>query len=278
MKNVHKIRGKREFLFDDRELIVLGGGALIICVLIFVLGVLVGQSLQEQSVAGPLTPGAELREQPPATADDQTSQDETLLAENQTQEQPENSQAQDGDTFQRSYYQVLPDSETYVEVEATPEQQTSPEPSPTSQPQTSPTPAAGEASPPPSAEPTSAEPPPDNVALVPALPNVPKDPSDEIRLGRQQQVPGNAPLGGAIYSVQVASSTDREDSERLVQKYGERGYQAYVMVADLGEKGIWYRVRVGNLATREEAGYLRQEILQNLPDLANDPYVIKVSE
>ena len=38
MKNFHKIRGKREFLFDDRELIVLGGGALVMCGLIFVLG------------------------------------------------------------------------------------------------------------------------------------------------------------------------------------------------------------------------------------------------
>ena len=52
--NFHKVRGKREFLFDDKELFMLSGGAIIICVLIFVLGFMVGQSLEEQSVASPL--------------------------------------------------------------------------------------------------------------------------------------------------------------------------------------------------------------------------------
>jgi cell division septation protein DedD len=83
---------------------------------------------------------------------------------------------------------------------------------------------------------------------------------------------------GILYSVQVASSPNREDSERLVRKFGERGHQAYIMTADLGQKGIWYRVRVGNLATREDAEFLKNELLAKTPKLINSPYVIKVSE
>ena len=54
MKNLHKLQGKREFLFDDRELIAIGVGALFICILIFVLGFLLGKDFQEKSVASPL--------------------------------------------------------------------------------------------------------------------------------------------------------------------------------------------------------------------------------
>ena len=56
MKNVHKIRGKREFLFDDRELLVLGTGAVIICALIFVLGFLIGQGVEQNVVAHTISP------------------------------------------------------------------------------------------------------------------------------------------------------------------------------------------------------------------------------
>jgi DedD protein len=115
--------------------------------------------------------------------------------------------------------------------------------------------------------------------VVPALPNVPKDPSDEIRLGRQPRgAEVTTPLDGIVYSVQVASSPSRADAERLQQKYGELGYLAYIMTADLGEKGIWYRVRVGNLGDPKEAEDLKKEILTKASHLTKDPFVIKVSE
>jgi cell division septation protein DedD len=63
-----------------------------------------------------------------------------------------------------------------------------------------------------------------------------------------------------------------------VKKYGQYGYQAYIMIADLAEKGIWYRVRVGNRTSRQEAEQLKEELLAKVPKLANQPYVIKVSE
>lgn len=284
MKNFYKVRGKREFLFDDKELLMLGGGALIICGLIFILGFMVGQTLQEQSVASTLVaenyPG-DITE----LAENEIPPGETTRPENRAQDVPGTSPSGSKKTLQRSYYQVLPDSETYVEVKATPGKQSDSELTSTQEPQQvkpeeqPPGQTANAETPIPPATTPAAISQPQGNTLVSSLPNVPKDASDEIQFGRQSGSIGiNTPPNGTIYSVQVASSVNREDSENLVRKYGERGYQAYIMVADLAEKGIWYRVRVGNLATREDAKRFREEILSTLPDLANDPFVIKVTE
>lgn len=287
MKNFYKVRGKREFLFDDKELYALGGLSLIILVLVFSLGVMVGQGLQEESVASPLVLGSDFSGEEFADPEQAEMTEQTgESSDPETQNPPSNTSAEK--TMQRSYYQVLPDSETYVEVEATPAKQTSSESGATEQPQkaevaqakATPARPVKEETPIPPPGQASAVPQPTQPAanVIPALPNVPKEPGEDIRRGRQPAMTGNAePIpDGTIYSVQVASSTNREDSERLVQKYGAHGFQAYVMTADLGDKGIWYRVRVGNMPSRETAEQLKQEILNKAPDLANGPYVIKV--
>jgi cell division septation protein DedD len=288
MKNFHKVRGKREFLFDDRELIVLGSGAAIICLLIFILGLMVGQTFSEQSVAQTM----------PAEVAVVAGGNDTELAASFESESPAEFSSGDSETLEaeapeeaaetkkadQSYFTVLPDKESYVEVEATPVRDAEPEP------EASPPEATG-AAPELAAAPQPATPVPPSAAgntqsgqqqataAAPSLPNVPRDPSDSIQVGRRP-ANMNAPLapGTAIYSVQVASSPKLEDSERLVRKFGERGYQAYIMQADLGDKGIWFRVRVGNLPSRAEALIIKAELEEKLPDLANSPYVIKVSE
>lgn len=284
MKNFYKVRGKREFLFDDKELCALGGLTVLILGLIFALGVMVGQGWQKESVASPLVSQSDLSAENFSGAD-QPQISETV-GESSTNG-PGASNSSGENTLKRSYYQVLPDSETYVEVEATPGKRPEPDTVSTEQSQqvqesqieTNPAQPAKEETPIPPAQVPAVSPPPQQTSIAaPSLPNVPKDPSEDIRIGRQPTMLGNAePIpDGTIYSVQVASSPNREDSERLVQKYGESGFQAYIMTADLGEKGIWFRVRVGNMPTRESAEQLKQEILQKVPGLANSPYVIKV--
>lgn len=275
MKNIHKIRGKREFLFDDKELIVLSGGALVICILIFVLGFLIGKDLQEQSVASPIDTESYLSSE--EFTSPETEVTDTLGAP------PENLQetSQDPKKSKRSYYQVLPDSETIVEVEETPaiKAGSAEEPQPEkAEAEISKEEGQKEASDqPPATAPVSSS---QNAeAGPPALPNVPRSPNDVIRVGRQTRPVGEeTSFAGAVYSVQVASSTSIKESERLQQQYISLGYEAHIMTADLGEKGIWYRVRVGNLATRQEAQELKQEILNTAAHLANSPYVIKVTE
>ncbi len=273
MKNVHKIRGKREFLFDDRELFVLGTGAAVICALIFVLGVLVGQGLQQNAVAQSvdfmepafLDPSASVSEpEAPSTYEHEASFPESS---------PEKKSGS-------SYFTVLPDREEYVEVEATPVKETAPPA--TALKEDVPEPVATQ----PPAETLAEEPaaPGDastatrqNSVVAPVLPNVPRSPTDEMHVGRPAMgLNEGAALNGPFYSVQVASSPSYEDSERLQQKFIALGYESLIMTADLGDRGIWYRVRVGNVPTKEAAEQMRRDILSRAAHLAKEPYVINV--
>lgn len=62
------------------------------------------------------------------------------------------------------------------------------------------------------------------------------------------------------YSVQVASSRDRDDTERLAKKLEAAGYPARVVPADIPGKGRWYRVRVGDYGSRQDAAMKQAEI------------------
>ena len=56
-----------------------------------------------------------------------------------------------------------------------------------------------------------------------------------------------------LFTIQVASSKDKESAETVVRRLKSDGHPAYVIEAQVGDKGMWYRVRVGFYDTREEA-------------------------
>lgn len=279
MKNVHKIRGKREFLFDDRELFVLGSGAIIICALIFILGFLVGQGVEQNTLAETLVPEESLAsaefESDPGVVSEMPEGEQELASE---EEVPEGSDP----TF--GYYRVLPDNEAeFVQVEATPVKEATPEPAEeeasSENPETA-APEAREAEQEPTPEPDGQAPAAGQQETVAStLPNVPKSPTDEMHVGRPATSGLDEGIGlseeGLVYSVQVSSSPNPADSEHLQQKFIALGFQAYVKRADLREKGIWYRVWVGKAVTKEEAELLRQEILNRASHLVSDPYIVK---
>jgi cell division septation protein DedD len=62
-----------------------------------------------------------------------------------------------------------------------------------------------------------------------------------------------APAGDGNFTVQVRSSPDESDARAAAQALGAAGVEAYVVRADLGARGVWYRVRIGRYATRDEA-------------------------
>ena len=275
MKNVHKIRGKREFLFDDRELGFLGGGACVICVLIFILGLLIGQSLEERSMAGTL--GSEDYAADEEFASTEMEIDDASVVESSSQENSTNDRKQP----ELSYFNDKTPPGHVVEVDVpvpTPSTPSLEESKPDkTEPESPPQDVKEETPSQPSA--TAAVSPRKEVAAAPVLPNVPRSPTDAMQVGRPvRRTEETAILTGTVWSVQVSSSPNRADSERLQQKYMDLGYQAYVMPADLGEKGIWYRAMVGSLVTQEEAEQLKEDILSRASHLANDPFVIKVNE
>lgn len=75
------------------------------------------------------------------------------------------------------------------------------------------------------------------VATNPATADVPAKPASES--------------GG--FTIQVRSSPNEAEARQFVDSLKSAGFDAYVMRADLGAKGVWYRVRVGRFQTREEA-------------------------
>jgi cell division septation protein DedD len=275
MKNIHKIRGKREFLFDDKELIALSSGAVIIAGLIFILGFLVGQGVQQRTMASSLSPTDVLAEDT-APMDDPAT---TALAPEDTSK-TEAADTPDKKKSQVGYYRVLPDKGEYVQVEVTPsksgaiatnpaEQQAqaaAPEVASAPQGKQEPVPPASEQTPAPAASRQAA-----------VLPNVPKSPGDAMYVGRPgtTTAPNGATLVGAGYSVQVASSPRLEESERLQQKFIAAGYDAYIRQANVPDKGIWYRVFVGNFSAKEDAERLRQELLAQASHLTKDPFIAK---
>lgn len=58
---------------------------------------------------------------------------------------------------------------------------------------------------------------------------------------------------GEYFTLQLQSSPNRERVEDLLTQLRAQGYAAYINHADLKEKGIWYRIRLGKYTTQEEA-------------------------
>ena len=68
--------------------------------------------------------------------------------------------------------------------------------------------------------------------------------------------PKPSPGGKGAWVVQVGSTQDRIEADRIAARFGTRG--ARVVVAEVPGKGRWFRVRLGAFETRESADrYLR---------------------
>ncbi len=76
---------------------------------------------------------------------------------------------------------------------------------------------------------------------------------------------GKAPVFVLHFSSHRDLSSAEKEAARLSARLGKPGHAIEV---DLGEKGIWYRVLIGDFVTREEAqAYRAQLAAQNTPDL-----------
>ncbi|HUJ24734.1 MAG TPA: SPOR domain-containing protein, partial [Myxococcales bacterium] len=68
------------------------------------------------------------------------------------------------------------------------------------------------------------------------------------------------PKDTGAFTVQVGASQDRADARRLQQKAQAAGLKPYVVEADLGSKGTWYRVRVGAFADKDAATRFKKDV------------------
>lgn len=63
--------------------------------------------------------------------------------------------------------------------------------------------------------------------------------------------------GGSRWTVQVNAFPDEEPAQNLVEKLKGKGYDAYVVTTNIKGR-TWYRVRVGRFQSREEAKQLQE--------------------
>ncbi len=82
-----------------------------------------------------------------------------------------------------------------------------------------------------------------------------------------------SPVDGheAGFTIQVYSFQDKNRAETALQTLKNNGYQAFLIMSDLGEKGIWYRVRVGGIADEAAAHKMLDEIRKNY----NSGFILK---
>lgn len=104
-----------------------------------------------------------------------------------------------------------------------------------------------------------------------------KNPNEKTRFEFYEMLPGNEepvteielqkaaeqPLLKDKYYLQVGSFKDTEDAENLKAKIAMLGMEAYVQSADLSEKGMWHRVRVGPFTKIDTIKKTRSSLLQS---------------
>jgi len=82
-----------------------------------------------------------------------------------------------------------------------------------------------------------------------------------------------SPVDGheAGFTIQVYSFQDKTRAETALQALKNSGYQAFLIMSDLGEKGTWYRVRVGGILDETAAHKMLEEIRKNY----NSGFILK---
>ncbi len=104
-----------------------------------------------------------------------------------------------------------------------------------------------------------------------------KNPNEKTRFEFYEMLPGNEepvteielqkaaeqPLLKDKYYLQVGSFKEAADAENLKAKIAMLGMEAYVQSADLSEKGMWHRVRVGPFTKIDTIKKTRSSLLQN---------------
>jgi len=104
-------------------------------------------------------------------------------------------------------------------------------------------------------EPTEERPvqvPVDSVPEVPEVPEV-EERASAAEPARDAGVIRVKSAENAKYSVQIGSYPNMAEATKVVEKWKGKGYPAYLMIADIPDRGRWYRVRIGGFESRGEA-------------------------
>ncbi len=78
----------------------------------------------------------------------------------------------------------------------------------------------------------------------------------------------------AQYSIQVGSYPSMDEANSKISDWRSRGYPAFMMIADIPDRGRWYRVRIGGFASKEDA----QKYMDRFRSSENTEAIIVLNE
>lgn len=99
---------------------------------------------------------------------------------------------------------------------------------------------------------------PDNSDLSLALAGDPMVAAALPEVARHREPRARASVGEeGLYTLQVISYRTREEADLFAEALRGRGHQAFVTAAELGDRGVFFRVRIGPFANAREAARYR---------------------
>ena len=109
----------------------------------------------------------------------------------------------------------------------------------------------------------------DNIDAVPDEPVPPAETAQGAiaRLGKSSNSVEPVSLDSqGNFTVQVSAFQTQEEADAYRASLGRKGYQPYVVAAEIPGKGMWYRVRVGRFEDKSAANEAKAKLaLANIP-------------
>jgi len=98
-------------------------------------------------------------------------------------------------------------------------------------------------------------------AASPAFAGSPPPSSDIQKLSLEETSAGVNDIRGVSYGLHISSWRNHNSAFRHCDMLRKQGFDTWINQVDLGEKGLWYRVLVGNFATIDDAKNERPDVL-----------------
>lgn len=224
MRDANRLKEKYDLSLDNRQIVSLFIGGIVVLGSVFVLGVVVGKKL---------------------ASDERTSQAPDLLSA-LDQKADALKPVEPPLTFQDELTRKEPEARS-AEV---PKPVEPPKPVEQKKAEMAAAPAAREEAEP---EPAPVEKP---APEVPTRSMAPNGGLEEafVRATKPQEA---APDGA--WTLQLSASQDRAEADRFASKLREKGYAPFVVEAQVPGRGTWYRVRMGSFASKEAANRYLQD-------------------
>jgi len=74
---------------------------------------------------------------------------------------------------------------------------------------------------------------------------------------------------GGEYTVQIASFPDKDIAKEMEESLKAKTYPAYIKAASLPNRGTWYRVRIGEFTTKQEALLYMESLKREQPNISS---------